>query len=111
MLRPYLTTGGRWRLGLDLTGLQLTAARTEADRRAEARVLVELGWLCSALGDQAARAYYEQALAKFQAIGMVDRAQFVKENLATLHTTDDDAAVVTPSAGTRRRHRVWPFGR
>ncbi len=84
-LARYLTVGGHWRLGMELFTLQLAIQREVGDRAGEGEKLNNLGYLASDLGhkEEAAR-YYEQALAIFDAIGAVDSARVVRDNLAAI---------------------------
>jgi tetratricopeptide (TPR) repeat protein len=72
-LEPYLDSGGHWRLGVELSTLQLTAGRMAGDRAHEGKALNNLGYLAHRLGstDEAAH-YYARALAVRREIG--DRA-------------------------------------
>jgi tetratricopeptide (TPR) repeat protein len=73
VLHDYLSLGGHWATGLRLRAWQLAACRALGDRSDEGRILNNLGLLARNLGQpEAARSYYEQALAMLREVG--DRA-------------------------------------
>jgi tetratricopeptide (TPR) repeat protein len=100
------------------------SSKTALDRRrhAEGTTLNNLGKLANSLGQpEQARRYYEQALAIFQEIGVVDSAHAVAGNLAYLDAEDtasgeaSDAPPDTPAVPQEKppqqKWRRWPWQR
>jgi tetratricopeptide (TPR) repeat protein len=69
-LEQYLDLGGHWRLGMELSTLQLAACRAVKNRTGEAQTLNNLGYLAHRLGGaEDAGRYYDQALARWRELG------------------------------------------
>ena len=114
-LTDYLYTGGHWRLGQDLFGLQLALLREIGDRAGEGATLNNLGMLADSLGQKEdARRYYEQALSIFRAIGAVESVRIVEENLQDLLVAQEDGDAtpgVLPPSSKKPTGWRWPWQR
>jgi len=70
LLEPYLDRGGHWRLGLELSRLQLAAYQRVGDRVREAQALNNIGVLLQRVGNAGDAAdFYRRALALRREVG------------------------------------------
>jgi tetratricopeptide (TPR) repeat protein len=96
----------------------LAIAHEVGDRAVEGTTLNNLGGLADDLGQpEQARSYFEQSLAIFQAVGAVDSARVVAENLTYFdgaNTTSGAAPNALPAILPKKASppkRRWPWQR